>query len=231
MRQPIWPGGRLLAVADLIDWSTPAGPLPTPPGNPAASAALGAGDRRRHAAGGRHACRGCRHRRARHAQLPCTDPADPMDAEFLAAGLEVAGGDIRKIVLAAAYDAVAAHRLVGMRDMRGDRARDGQARADGPPTSAGPTQPADRRTGVQRSWPGTVPGCVAARLGDPLAGQAAEGPRSRPEDGWCHPPRPSDNERLAPMPRVPERSYGRSCARIPAQCRKEDDNAEYGTGR
>ena len=52
------------------------------------------------------------------AQLPGTDPDDPVDVAFLAGAVEVAGGDIRNVVLAAAYDAVAEHRLVGMRDIR-----------------------------------------------------------------------------------------------------------------
>ncbi|MEP7763350.1 ATP-binding protein [Sanguibacter sp. 25GB23B1] len=50
-------------------------------------------------------------------QLPGTDPADPVDLDALAAHLEVAGGDIRNIVLSAAYEAVATSRLVGMRDL------------------------------------------------------------------------------------------------------------------
>ncbi|WP_051275048.1 ATP-binding protein [Cellulomonas sp. URHD0024] len=58
------------------------------------------------------------------AQLPQTDPDDPMDVEFLAASVELAGGDIRNIVLAAAYDAVAVHRLVGMRDVRAATVRE-----------------------------------------------------------------------------------------------------------
>lgn len=58
------------------------------------------------------------------AQLPRTDPADPMDVEFLARSLEVAGGDIRNIVLAAAYDAVADSRVVGMRDVRAATVRE-----------------------------------------------------------------------------------------------------------
>lgn len=52
------------------------------------------------------------------AQLPGTDPADPIDLDLLANGLEVAGGDIRNIVLAATYDAVAGRRSVGMADLR-----------------------------------------------------------------------------------------------------------------
>jgi hypothetical protein len=57
-------------------------------------------------------------------QLPVTDPDDPMDVAFLAQSLEVAGGDIRNVVLAAAYDAVAEHRPVGMRDVRSATVRE-----------------------------------------------------------------------------------------------------------
>ncbi|GAB2618847.1 ATP-binding protein [Pseudactinotalea suaedae] len=52
------------------------------------------------------------------AQLPGTDPEDPVDLELLSGALEIAGGDIRNIVLAATYDAVAARRPVGMGDLR-----------------------------------------------------------------------------------------------------------------
>lgn len=52
------------------------------------------------------------------AQLPGTDPADPVDLDLLCSSLELAGGDIRNIVLSAAYDAVAGRRLVGMTDLR-----------------------------------------------------------------------------------------------------------------
>lgn len=58
------------------------------------------------------------------AQLPTTDPADPVDVDLLAAALEISGGDIRNIVLAAAYDAVAERRPVGMRDVRQAAARE-----------------------------------------------------------------------------------------------------------
>ena len=51
------------------------------------------------------------------AQLPALDPDDPVDVAVLADTLEVAGGDIRNIVLSAAYEAVAQQRLVGMRDL------------------------------------------------------------------------------------------------------------------
>ncbi|MGP7960583.1 ATP-binding protein [Sanguibacter sp. A247] len=51
------------------------------------------------------------------AQLPATDAADPIDVAVLAARLEVAGGDIRNVVLAATHDAVAAGETVGMRHL------------------------------------------------------------------------------------------------------------------
>jgi hypothetical protein len=49
------------------------------------------------------------------AQLPTLDETDPVQLDFLAEAVEVAGGDIRNIVLAAAYDAVSAGQLLGMR--------------------------------------------------------------------------------------------------------------------
>ena len=51
----------------------------------------------------------------RHLARVTTDPADPVQVAHLAQEVELAGGDIRNIVLAAAYDAVAAGELVGMR--------------------------------------------------------------------------------------------------------------------
>ncbi|QIK83047.1 ATP-binding protein [Sanguibacter sp. HDW7] len=51
------------------------------------------------------------------AQLPTTDPDDPVDVGILAARLEVAGGDIRNVVLAATHDAVATGDEVGMRHL------------------------------------------------------------------------------------------------------------------
>ena len=51
------------------------------------------------------------------AQLPSTDPDDPVDVDVLAARLEVAGGDIRNVVLAATHDALAAGETVGMRHL------------------------------------------------------------------------------------------------------------------
>lgn len=44
-----------------------------------------------------------------------TDPIDPIRTGELATDLELAGGDIRNIVLSAAYAATAAHEMVGMR--------------------------------------------------------------------------------------------------------------------
>jgi SpoVK/Ycf46/Vps4 family AAA+-type ATPase len=43
------------------------------------------------------------------------DPEDPVDVEALTAAIDLAGGDIRNIVLAAAYDAAVAGRPVGHR--------------------------------------------------------------------------------------------------------------------
>jgi len=50
-------------------------------------------------------------------QLPELDPDDPIDLDFLAESVELAGGDIRNIVLSAAYDAISADSLVGMRHL------------------------------------------------------------------------------------------------------------------
>ena len=67
------------------------------------------------------------------AQLSALDPKDPVDVDFLAAAAELAGGDIRNIVLAAAYDAASADVPVGhAARRRGDRARVPQARPGGP---------------------------------------------------------------------------------------------------
>ncbi len=52
------------------------------------------------------------------AALPLTDPGDPVDVDYLAQEAELAGGDIRNIVLAAAYDAVSEGVPVGMRHVR-----------------------------------------------------------------------------------------------------------------
>jgi SpoVK/Ycf46/Vps4 family AAA+-type ATPase len=49
------------------------------------------------------------------AQLSALDAKDPVDVEYLAASAELAGGDIRNIVLAATYDAASADVAVGMR--------------------------------------------------------------------------------------------------------------------
>jgi hypothetical protein len=48
-------------------------------------------------------------------QLGDRDPADPIDVARLADAVELAGGDVRNIVLASAYDAVAAGEQVGHR--------------------------------------------------------------------------------------------------------------------
>ncbi len=52
------------------------------------------------------------------AQLPGTDPDDPVDVDLLAGVLDLCGGDIRNVVLAAAYDAIAARTPPGMRHVR-----------------------------------------------------------------------------------------------------------------
>ena len=49
------------------------------------------------------------------AQLPPADPADPMQLDFLADAVELAGGDVRNIVLNAAYDAISTQSALGMR--------------------------------------------------------------------------------------------------------------------
>jgi predicted nucleic acid-binding protein len=48
-------------------------------------------------------------------QLGALDPADRVDLDFLAGSVDLAGGDIRNIVLAAAYDAVSSAERAGMR--------------------------------------------------------------------------------------------------------------------
>jgi len=50
-------------------------------------------------------------------QLPKLDADDPVDLGFLAEAVELAGGDIRNIVLAAAYDAISAEQPIGMRHL------------------------------------------------------------------------------------------------------------------
>jgi SpoVK/Ycf46/Vps4 family AAA+-type ATPase len=50
-------------------------------------------------------------------QLPSLDADDPVDLGLLADTVELAGGDIRNIVLAAAYDATGAGEPVGMRHL------------------------------------------------------------------------------------------------------------------
>jgi len=51
------------------------------------------------------------------AQLQELDPDDPVDLDFLAESVELAGGDIRNIVLSAAYDAISAEQPIGMRHL------------------------------------------------------------------------------------------------------------------
>jgi DNA polymerase III delta prime subunit len=53
-----------------------------------------------------------------------TDEADPVDVDHLAATLEIAGGDIRNVVLAASYDAACEDRTIGMRHVREAAARE-----------------------------------------------------------------------------------------------------------
>jgi hypothetical protein len=48
-------------------------------------------------------------------QLENLDGTDPIQVDFLADAVELTGGDIRNIALAAAYDAVSAGEPVGMR--------------------------------------------------------------------------------------------------------------------
>ena len=50
-------------------------------------------------------------------QLPELDPHDPVDLDFLAESAELTGGDIRNIVLSAAYDAISAEQPIGMRHL------------------------------------------------------------------------------------------------------------------
>jgi hypothetical protein len=49
------------------------------------------------------------------AQVPALDRKDPIGVDYLAQAVELTGGDIRNIVLAAAYDAISAGEAVGMR--------------------------------------------------------------------------------------------------------------------
>jgi len=49
------------------------------------------------------------------ARLGEQDPGDPIDADHLAAAVELTGGDIRNIVVAAGYDAAIEGTLPGMR--------------------------------------------------------------------------------------------------------------------
>jgi hypothetical protein len=52
------------------------------------------------------------------------DPDDPIDTAILAKTVELAGGDIRNIVLGAAYDAISAGQTVGMRHLRAATVRE-----------------------------------------------------------------------------------------------------------
>ena len=52
-----------------------------------------------------------------HLDVADVDPDDPIDVQELAVAAELAGGDIRNVVLAAAYDAVAAGARVGRRQV------------------------------------------------------------------------------------------------------------------
>jgi len=54
------------------------------------------------------------------------DPADPVELAFLADTVELAGGDIRNIVLAATYDAAVQGSAVGMRHVRAATEREYQ---------------------------------------------------------------------------------------------------------
>ena len=58
--------------------------------------------------------------------LPGLDPADPVDVDALAESVELAGGEIRNIVLAAAYDATAAGEAVGARHVAASVVREYQ---------------------------------------------------------------------------------------------------------
>jgi predicted nucleic acid-binding protein len=50
-------------------------------------------------------------------QLAALDPADPVDLDSLSEAVDLAGGDIRNIVLAAAYDALSTEQPIGMRHL------------------------------------------------------------------------------------------------------------------
>jgi hypothetical protein len=53
--------------------------------------------------------------RSHLARLGAPDPADPINADQLAAAVELTGGDIRNIVVAAGYDAAIEGSRPGMR--------------------------------------------------------------------------------------------------------------------
>jgi predicted nucleic acid-binding protein len=58
------------------------------------------------------------------AQLSYLDHEDPVDVDYLATAVELAGGDIRNIVLGAAYDAASADQAVGMRHVTASTVRE-----------------------------------------------------------------------------------------------------------
>jgi SpoVK/Ycf46/Vps4 family AAA+-type ATPase len=68
-------------------------------------------------------------------QLPATDPADPVDPGALAA-LDLAGGNIRNVVLSAAYAAIAAAEPVGMRHLGAAALREYTKLGRRPPTAS-----------------------------------------------------------------------------------------------
>lgn len=67
-------------------------------------------------------------------QAGATDPEDPVDLDALVEAVELAGGDIRNIVLAAAYDAAVAERPVGHRLVVEAAAREYQKLGRRPPS-------------------------------------------------------------------------------------------------
>ncbi|MGN6246283.1 MAG: ATP-binding protein [Motilibacteraceae bacterium] len=88
------------------------------------------------------------------AELPALDPGDPPDLDLLAAQVELAGGGVRNVVLAAAYAAVGEGEPVGMRHLAAAAVQEyrktgRRAPEDGflpaPAPVAPPTRPARRR--------------------------------------------------------------------------------------
>jgi hypothetical protein len=59
-------------------------------------------------------------------RLGALDPDDPIDLDHLAATLEMAGGDIRNVVLASLYDSIAAGEPLGMRHILASTVREYQ---------------------------------------------------------------------------------------------------------